>query len=110
MSNDALPTVGLVARVEFALDAKAMEGRPGYRSGIRPNHQMPGRSYNFIGQIDFPDREWLRPGEACEASGSFIVAEQDRASFVPGFTWRVAEGPRIVGTCKVLSIEKWTST
>ena len=88
-----------------------MAGRPGYHTGIRPNHRMPGRDYYFIGQLDYSDREWLRPGEVCEASGSFIVAEQDRGKFLPGFEWDVCEGPgKVVGQCKLLSIEKWNST
>ena len=69
--------------------------------------EIPGRDYNFIGQIDYSDREWLQPGETCEGRGLFIVADQDRASFVPGLTWEVGEGPRVVGSCKLLRIEKW---
>jgi hypothetical protein len=110
VSDQALATINLLANVELVLDAKAMAGRLGYRSGIRPNHRMPARNYHFIGQLEFQDREWLRPGERCEARGSFIVAEQDRGNFIPGFTWEVCEGPtKVVGTCTLLSIEKWDS-
>jgi hypothetical protein len=96
---------GLSALVEFELDSAAMAGRPGYISGVRPNHWMPGRGYAIFGQLDFVDREWLRPGETCEARGSFIIAEQDLASFVPGFAWEVGEGYKIVGRCKLLRVE-----
>src|SRR6478672_13595200 len=96
---------GFVAMVEFALDAVAMKGRLGYRSGIRPNHWMPGRDYTFMGHLHFVDREWLKPGEKCEAKGSFIIAEQDFSSFVPGFTWQVGEGHKIVGQCRLDRVE-----
>ena len=95
----------LTALVEFTLDAAAMKGRPGYRSGVRPNHWMPGREYAFVGQLDFVDREWLRPGEMCEAKGNFIIPEQDLPSFLPGFAWQVGEAYKIVGHCKLLSIQ-----
>jgi hypothetical protein len=60
---------------------------------------MPGRDYALTGQLDFLGREWLKPGEQCSALGTFIVPEQDRASFVEGFAWAVGEGARIVGRC-----------
>ncbi len=96
----------LTATVVFALDAEAMKGRLGFRSGIRPNHWMPGRDYALTGQPDFLGREWLRPGEQCSALGTFIVPEQDRASFVAGFAWDVGEGPRIVGRCTLSEVLK----
>ena len=73
----------LVATVVFAVDADAMKGRPGFRSGVRPNHWMPGRDYALTGQLDFLGREWVKPGERCDALGTFIVPEQDRSSFRP---------------------------
>ena len=91
--------------VELSLDAVAMKGRRGYRSGVRPNHWLPGRDYACIGQLEFLDREWLGPGEACKARGRFIIAEQDLGDFVPGFAWDVGEARRIVGRCKLLSLE-----
>jgi hypothetical protein len=96
----------LVATVELALDGEAMQGRRGYRSGVRPNHWMPGREYAFIGQLDFVGREWLKPGETCEARGSFIIAEQDAGSCIPGLSWPVGEAYKIVGHCKLVSIQE----
>lgn len=93
-----------VATVVLALDAEAMKGRPGFRSGVRPNHWIPGRDYALTGQLDFLGREWLRPGEQCAALGTFIVPEQDRSSFVPGFTWNIGEGARIVGRCTLSQV------
>src|SRR5512139_1094939 len=94
----------IVAIVVFALDAEAMKGRAGFRSGIRPNHWMPHRDYAITGHLDFLGRDWLRPGEQCRALGTFIVPEQDRSSFVPGFMWKVGEGARIVGGCTLSTV------
>lgn len=111
MIDQAPPTLHLTATVRLTLDAKAMDGRPGYRSRIRPNHRIPGREQYFIGQLEFSDREWLKPGEECEARGSFIIAATDRAFFTPGLVWEVCEGPKkVVGSCKLLSIENWEAT
>lgn len=104
MSDEPLVTTDLTCMVEFGLDPVAMHGRPGYYSGVRPHHQMPGREYNFIGQLDYLDRELLRPGEVCRAKGSFIVAEQDLDRFRPGFSWLVVEGSKVVGHCRILEI------
>jgi hypothetical protein len=102
---DNLRVGAIAATVELALDAVAMMGRPGYRSGIRPNHWMPGRDYTFMGSLIFADREWLTPGEKFEAKGRFIIPEQDLVGFVPGLTWQVGEGRRIVGSCTLLAVD-----
>ena len=100
MSSDGTFT----ARVRVWLDADAMRGGEGWRSGIRPNHRIPGRgSEMFMGMLSFLDREWLRPGECTEASGSFLIMPIDEPLFVPGFSWELCEGPhRIVGRAELL--------
>ena len=102
MSDAPLATGSLVLTVEVSLDEAALRGRLGYHSGVRPNHRMPGRDYTFIGQLDFADRDLLRPGECCQATGTFVIAEQDRSQFRPGFSWPIAQGPTVVGHCKVI--------
>jgi hypothetical protein len=102
MREAPLATSELSLAVEVELDGEAMRGRPGYRSGVRPNHMMPGRDYFFIGQLDFIDRDLLRPGEKCKASGLFVIAEQDRVRFISGFSWMISEGAKIVGRCRIL--------
>jgi hypothetical protein len=102
----SLKTGTIEATVKFALSAEAMKGRAGFRSGIRPNHWLQDREYTFVGQLDFIDRDWLRPGEECAATVTLLIAEQDRDRFVPGFSWQVGESVRIVGECTLLSIER----
>jgi hypothetical protein len=104
MTNDN-EFVGLDAVVDFALHAELMPGRPGFRSGVRPNHWIPGWATTFIGQLSFDDREWLRPGEKCMARASLIIPARERSSFVPGLTWHVCEANKIVGYCRIVEVD-----
>jgi len=95
--------VTFTAKVRVSLDANAMPDRVGWRSGIRPNHRIPGRDHEmFIGTLTFSDREWLRPGECADATGSFMVMPADVPLFVPGFSWELCEGKSTVGTAEFL--------
>ncbi|WP_211219911.1 hypothetical protein, partial [Simiduia agarivorans] len=89
--------------VEIGLHESCMQGRPGYRSGVRPNHWMPGKDYTFMGQVDFIGRDLLSPGECCEAIVKCIIPVQDLGLFEPGFIWQICEANRIMGYAKVLS-------
>lgn len=106
MDSSSLKTGTLGATVQFALSAEAMQSRPGFRTGIRPNHWLHDRDYAFVGQLDFTDREWLKPGETCTSTVTLLIALQDRDRFVPGLVWQVGEAKRIVGECTLLSIER----
>ncbi|CAN4278975.1 hypothetical protein LJR125_001855 [Pseudoxanthomonas sp. LjRoot125] len=103
MEENAYET--LTFRAEISLDQSAMFGRPGFGSGIRPNHRLPGRDYYVFGQIDFIDIDWLVPSETCEATCVFVVPKQDVATFVPGFRWEFSEGIRRVGFGHILWID-----
>ena len=91
------------ARVRVCLDAEEMLGREGWRTGVRPNHRIPGRGNEmFIGMLKFLDREWLRPGECAEATGSFMLMPVDVPLFVPGFEWELCEALHVVGRAELL--------
>jgi hypothetical protein len=98
-----LETEELTLNIEVGLHKSCMEGRPGYKSGVRPNHWIPGRDYTFLGQIGFSDRELLKPGESCKARINCIIASQDKELFKPGFTWHICEANKIMGYAKVIS-------
>lgn len=98
----ALETEVLELRIEFGLYAECMAARPGYRTGVRPNHRFPGREDCFIGQVNFIGVEILRPGESCEAVMQCVVAVKDRELFVPGFSWEVCEADEVLGFGRVL--------
>lgn len=105
MEVENLETEAIDALVEIGLYEQCMKDRPGYKSGVRPNHWMPGREYCFMGQLEFTDREWLKPGDSCIANGKFIIASQDVKSFVPGYAWHICEANKIVGYGKVIELK-----
>jgi hypothetical protein len=102
MKAEDLETEDIELKIEFGLHESCMQGRDGYYSGIRPNHWIPGRDYTFLGQVEFDDRELLKPGEKCKATLKGIVAIQDKKSFKSGFSWHVCEANKIMGYAKVL--------
>jgi hypothetical protein len=96
------PASEFSATILLTLDAEAMAGRPGYSSGVRANHRIPGREDFFAGAMFFPDREWVRPGETAEVSGNFRIYSDDVDKFVPGFQWHVCEADKIVGLVELI--------
>ena len=103
MSIEDLETEVLTLKVEVGLHQSCMDGRSGYRSGIRPNHWIPGRDYTFIGQLEFIGQDLLAPGESCQATIKCILPVQDMERFQPGFIWHICEANKIMGYAKVLS-------
>ena len=93
------------ALIKVGLHAEFMQGRKGYGTGIRPNHWIPSKSYTFIGQIDFIGQDWLNPGESCEANGRFLLPVLDEHLFVPGFSWHICEGNKIMGYATILAVK-----
>jgi hypothetical protein len=78
----------------------------GYGTGVRPNHNFPGRSYSVIGQLDFIEKDWLCPGESCEAKGHFLIPVEDTVDFVPGFKWDICEVKKVTGTAELIELNK----
>lgn len=97
-----METEDLELRVVVGLHESCMNGRLGYKSGVRPNHWIPGRDYTFLGQVEFEGRGILRPGESCNATVKCIVATQDIELFKPGFAWHICEANKIMGFARVL--------
>ncbi len=97
-----METVYLELQIIFGLYSSCMEGRSGYKSGIRPNHWIPGRDYAFPGQLEFYGKEIVAPGEDCAAVIKCMVPKQDAESFKPGFTWHVCEANKIMGYARVV--------
>ena len=96
------PASEFSATITVTLDAESMAGRPGYRSGVRPGHRIPGREDFFTGAIFFSDREWIRPGESAEVTGNFRIYSRDADKFVPGFRWHICEADRVVGSAELV--------
>ena len=96
------PACEFSATIILTLDPEAMAGRPGYSSGVRANHRIPGREDFFAGAMFFPNREWVRPGETAKVSASFRIYSADAGKFVPGFRWHVCEADSIVGSAELV--------
>ena len=96
------PASEFSATIILTLDPEAMSGRPGYSSGVRANHRIPGREDFFVGAMFFPDQELVRPGESAEVSGNFRIYSDDADKFVPGFRWHVCEADKIVGSAELV--------
>ncbi len=77
----------------------------GYISGVRPNHFIDHLGYAIIGEISFINNK-LELGQSGDAFISYPCFDEiDIVSIVvPGLTYTLMEGPRIVGKVKVLDI------
>jgi len=106
MSIENLETESIEIEAEIGLHDNCMKDRPGYRSGVRPNHWIPGREYCFIGEIRFKTNEWLKPGDEDIAIISCLIASQDKKLFQPGFAWHITEAGKIVGYGKCIRLLK----
>ena len=75
----------------------------GITSGYRPNHNF-GSEKNAemrMGQIEVVNDEWIEPGESKSVTIKFLMPEAYVIDLVPGKTWRIQEGGRLVGSGKV---------
>jgi len=105
---DDIP-IRVLARVEVVTTEKG--GRQGpFTKGFRPNHNFgkDADRFFFIGQIEVPDDEWVYPGETRDLLITFLNARGLADLLKLGRKWRIQEGPRLVATGTVLSIEEPT--
>jgi translation elongation factor EF-Tu-like GTPase len=80
--------------------------RTGITSGYRPNHNFgaaDGRAF-YMGQVEFGSSESLSPGESREALIEFIRGPGLMEALLPGVTWRIQEGPKLVAIGSVIEI------
>ena len=98
MDNDTSPPITVLARLRL-LSTEEGGRRAGIRTGYRPNHNFgPADGCEFyIGQVDFTDREVIAPGESADIAVRFISGPGLRAHLKVGCTWRIQEGPKLVG-------------
>lgn len=104
MDEQGLSVIAIEIEAEVGLHAECMRGRSGYQSGVRPNHWIPGRSYCFVGEIQFDKDGKLEPGQKGIARIHCLIPEQDKKLFVPNLCWHITEAGRIMGYAKVLRV------
>jgi hypothetical protein len=76
----------------------------------RPNHnsgQPDGGSF-YVGQFEIDSGEMIEPGETKNVLVRFIDGPGLRDNLVPGRSWRIQEGPNLVGTATVLEVASGT--
>lgn len=95
----------IVVRASIAVVPEDQGGRHGpFTKGFRPNHNFGGPEdrFFFIGQIEVAEGDWVYPGDTRELLVTFLNARGLRELLVPGRTWRIQEGPRLVGSGTVI--------
>ena len=92
---------------EIATIPESEGGRHGpFTKGFRPNHNFgdeTNRSF-FIGQIEVEPDEWVYPGDTKNLSVTFLGAAGLRELLTIDRVWRIQEGPKLIGTGRVLSV------
>jgi elongation factor Tu len=98
-------------RATISLVPEEKGGRHGpFTKGYRPNHNFSGpeNSAFYIGEVVVGEDEWVYPGETREVSVRFLNARGLREMLVPGRSWRIQEGHRLVAEATVLADEEDT--
>lgn len=109
--TDNLDIVGdkpIVVRAKIAMVPTESGGRVGpFTKGLRPNHNFGSQDNRFfyIGQIEVPEGDWMYPGETRELPVTFLNARGLLELLTVGRTWRIQEGPKLIGTGTVIAIE-----
>lgn len=73
----------------------------------RPNHNFgdsDNRSF-YVGQVEAPPGQYLHPGKTYQLPITFLSGPGLQEALCVGREWRIQEGPHLVATAKVLSIE-----
>jgi translation elongation factor EF-Tu-like GTPase len=98
----------IVVRATLAMVPTDVGGRVGpFSKGLRPNHNFgsPDDRFFYIGQIEVPEGELVYPGETRELRVTFLNARGLIDLLKLGRTWRIQEGPKLIGTGTVVAIE-----
>ena len=97
--------IRIKARIELLASAAGGRMFP-VRESYRPNHNFGGpNSREFeIGFLDFPEGEFLAPGESKEMEITLWMRPGLIESISPGKRWRIQEGHQLVGFGIVLEM------
>lgn len=98
-------TITVRAEVQLLPTAKGGRATP-VRGSYRPNHNFfgPENREMAVGFIELPDgRDW-QPGESLELPITFLRWPRLDAHIHVGCEWAIQEGPKMVGTGRVLQV------
>ena len=82
----------------------------GIVSGYRPNHVFEYQSngqfkYAYMGDIQFDQTEWIKPGETKEVLVRFLSRQPIDEYMDIGRKWWIHEGPNKIGEAEIIGIE-----
>jgi hypothetical protein len=73
-------------------------------SGARPTHDF-GLAAGFNdAQHEYPDSEWVHPGETVRALLWLLAPEMQLGRLHPGFQFKVQDGPRLIGIGTITTV------
>ena len=104
--------IEVTARVSFLATADGGRKTPVYGSHpYRPNHVFFDGDNRIMcmGEIKLVHGAMALPGESIETKIKFLVWPELGIEIEPGKTWRIQEGPRLVGLGEILTIDSKTS-
>lgn len=93
------------ARIELLPSSDGGRTAP-VRGSYRPNHNFGGPEDRemTVGFLDFADGQSLSPGETTEIEMTLWPRPGLTENVLPGRTWRIQEGGRLVGFGIVLEV------
>ena len=75
-------------------------------SGYRPQFHYEGRDWDAV--HEYPDKQWVGPGETTRAFLAFLSPSQHVGRLSPGTKFQLREGQRVIGVgvvTRVLDLE-----
>jgi hypothetical protein len=72
-------------------------------TGYRPNHLVT-RGFLTSGVHEYPDADWVQPGETAEVLITFAFPQHYPKSLWRGKTIRIQEGGRIFGFAEIIEV------
>jgi hypothetical protein len=73
-------------------------------SGVRPNHDFGLAAGLNDAQHEYPDRDWVHPGETVKAILWLLAPEMQRGRLHPGFQFKVQAGARVIGIGTITTV------
>ena len=108
---DVVDDSPIVVKAKMALLPTEEGGRhTPIKSYIRPNHNFgdPENNNFYIGSVELKENELFSPGETKEVMVKFLNVKGLKEILEVGVTWRIQEGPTLIGTAEVVEIKNET--
>ena len=91
------------AEIEFLTTAAGGRRTP-VKTGYRPTHAMARTDVLNDAHHEYPDKEWVHPGETVRTRMWFFAPEYQADRLLKGMEFTVQEGSKIVGHGRILRV------